>query len=212
MLNQTGKSATVTQAQGLIHCVCCTETALPAQGSPRRNVADPLQAVARPRGRAPLHPRAHAPAHLRCPYTHPRAPPRGGCSRTAFPSDTVHCALNPIIGPIFFCTQTVHYWIFDGLSRSRVESVPGKKLTDRRPVACSDSGWSVDSDSGHHVCTELSAKVTMLYNWHPASLPRPLRRSLNTRYNRQRKSINRFWPLKIDDLIDSSSISKSGVD
>jgi hypothetical protein len=48
----------------------------------------------------------------------------------------------------------------------------------------------------------------------PVSMPRPLRRSLNTCYNQQRKLINRFWPLKIDsdDLIDSSSISKSGVD
>ena len=30
-------------SEGLIHCVCCTETALPAQGSPRRNSSDPLQ-------------------------------------------------------------------------------------------------------------------------------------------------------------------------
>ena len=30
-------------AQGLIHCVCCTQPALPAQGSPRRISADPLQ-------------------------------------------------------------------------------------------------------------------------------------------------------------------------
>ena len=35
MLNQTEKRATVTQAQGLIHFVCYTENALPAQGSPR---------------------------------------------------------------------------------------------------------------------------------------------------------------------------------
>ena len=51
ILNQTGNKETVTQAQGLIHCVCCTETAFPAQGSPRRISSDPL---AKPSARYPL--------------------------------------------------------------------------------------------------------------------------------------------------------------
>ena len=114
-------------------------------------------------------------------------------------------------GQLFFNSPSLHFRRF--VTVSGRGWVCARQKTHRPPaVACSDSGWRVDSDSGHHVSTELLATVTMLYNWHPASLPRPLRRSLNTCCNRQRKSINRFWPLKIDDLIDSSSISKSGVD
>ena len=44
----------------------------------------------------------------------------------------------------------------------------------------------------------------------PLPCPGPVRQRKSI--NRQRKSINRFSPLKIDDLIDSSSSSKSGVD
>ena len=97
----------------------CTDSALQVRRAPMS--LERTLAVARPHGRAPSHPRAHAPAHPRCPYTHPRAQPR------VLPTDRIQ------IGQFFFPTNRplLDFRRFVTVS-GRVESVPGKKLTDRR--------------------------------------------------------------------------------
>jgi len=83
-------------------------------------------AVARPHGRAPSHPRAHAPAHPRCPYTHPRAPPR------VFPTDRIQIQDNFFFPQTVIGFSTVCHGLGPGCARQKTHRPPA--------VACSDSG------------------------------------------------------------------------